>query len=281
MPDVRQLWLATRIHTHHGRRRNPSQTGSKDAASHRGRAGAARGPGDRGEQRGRGDPAQGERNGQVHRAVAGSGVSQGEPLGRGRGAPRIDPGGGEAVQGAQRFRDEEGHLGVPRARPFLGRPPKAMTPAFEKLQKQLKALPGLGHRSSERIALNLLVEKPERLPALVEALEEAARSVRRCARCGNLAEGELCAVCSDARRDASVVCVVEHVPDLVALERSAAYRGVYQVLQGKLSPMHGVGPSDLNIAPLVARVEEGSVQEVILALSNDVEGEATCHYLTQ
>jgi recombination protein RecR len=156
-----------------------------------------------------------------------------------------------------------------------------MTPAFEKLQKHLKALPGLGHRSSERIALNLLVEKPERLPALIEALEEAARSVRRCTRCGNLAEGELCAICGDARRDASVVCVVEHVPDLVALERSAAYRGVYQVLQGKLSPMHGVGPSDLNIAPLVARVKDGSVQEVILALSNDVEGEATCHYLTQ
>jgi recombination protein RecR len=156
-----------------------------------------------------------------------------------------------------------------------------MTPAFEKLQKHLKALPGLGHRSSERIALNLLVEKPDRLPALVEALQEAARSVRRCSRCGNLAEGELCAICADGRRDASVVCVVENVPDLVALERSGAYRGVYQVLQGKLSPMHGVGPGDLNIAPLLARVSSGSVHEVILALSNDVEGEATCHYLTE
>jgi recombination protein RecR len=155
-----------------------------------------------------------------------------------------------------------------------------MTPAFEKLQKHLKALPGLGHRSSERIALHLLVEKPERLPALVAALHEAALSVRRCSRCGNLAEGELCAICADPRRDASVVCVVEHVPDLVALERSAAYRGVYQVLQGKLSPIHGIGPAELNIAPLVARVAQGDVQEVILALSNDVEGEATCHFLT-
>ena len=100
-----------------------------------------------------------------------------------------------------------------------------MTPAFEKLQKHLKQLPGLGFRSSERIALHLLVEKPARLPALVEALEEAAKSVRRCDRCGNLAEGERCALCADERRDQSVVCVVEQVPDLVALERSGAYRG--------------------------------------------------------
>ena len=156
-----------------------------------------------------------------------------------------------------------------------------MTPAFEKLQKHLKQLPGLGYRSSERIALNLLVEKPERLPALVAALEEAARAVRRCSRCGNLAEGELCAICADPKRDGGAVCVVEHVPDLVALERSGAYRGAYHVLHGKLSPIHGVGPADLNFAALLARVAAGQVQELILALSNDVEGEATCHYLTE
>jgi len=156
-----------------------------------------------------------------------------------------------------------------------------MTPAFEKLQKHLKQLPGVGYRSAERIALNLLVEKPARLPALVEALEEAARSVRRCSRCGNLAESELCPICADERRDASIVCVVEHVPDLVALERSGAYRGTYHVLHGKLSPIHGVGPEDLNFSSLFARVTGGGVQELILALSNDVEGEATCHYLTE
>ncbi len=156
-----------------------------------------------------------------------------------------------------------------------------MTPAFEKLQKHLKQLPGLGYRSSERIALHLLVEKPLRLPALVEALQEAAAAVRRCVRCGNLAEGELCAVCADEKRDAGVVCVVEQVPDLVAIERSGAYRGVYHVLHGKLSPIHGVGPDDLNFAPLLARVEAGTVRELILALSNDVEGEATCHFLTE
>lgn len=156
-----------------------------------------------------------------------------------------------------------------------------MPSAFEKLQQQLKQLPGLGYRSSERIALHLLVEKPQRLPALVAALEEAARTARRCTRCGNLAEAELCPICADERRDPSLVCVVEEVPDLVALERSGAYRGVYHVLHGKLSPMHGVGPDDLNVASLLARVESGGVGELILALSNDVEGEATCHYLTE
>jgi len=158
---------------------------------------------------------------------------------------------------------------------------RSMTPAFEKLQKHLKQLPGLGYRSAERIALHLLVEKPARLPELVEALEEAAQAVRRCSRCGNLAEGELCAICGDERRERSTVCVVEHVPDLVAIERSGAFRGVYHVLHGKLSPIHGVGPEDLNLQSLRARIAEGEVSELILALPNDVEGEATCHYITE
>ena len=156
-----------------------------------------------------------------------------------------------------------------------------MTPAFEKLQKLLKQLPGLGYRSSERIALNLLLEKPERLPLLVQALEEAARTVRRCSRCGNLAEGELCALCADERRLSGVLCVVEHVPDLVAIERSGAYRGSYHVLHGKLSPLNGVGPEDLNMKPLFDRLGSGAVTDLILAVSNDVEGEATCHYITE
>jgi len=156
-----------------------------------------------------------------------------------------------------------------------------MTPAFERLQKHLKQLPGLGFRSSERIALHLLVEKPARLPELVRALEEAAASVRRCPRCGNLAEGVACAICADERRDPGIVCVVEHVPDLVAIERSGAFRGRYHVLHGKLSPMHGVRPEDLNLAALQQRIASGEVQELILALPNDVEGEATCHFITE
>ncbi|RXK55967.1 recombination protein RecR [Oleiharenicola lentus] len=155
-----------------------------------------------------------------------------------------------------------------------------MTPALEQLQKALKQLPGVGYRSAERIALHLLVEKPERLPQLVTALEAAARSVRRCTVCGNLAEEEHCAICADEKRRIGQVCVVENVQDLAALERSGAYRGRYHVLHGKLSPIRGVAPEDLNLATLIARVESGELTELILALSNDVEGEATCHYLT-
>jgi recombination protein RecR len=156
-----------------------------------------------------------------------------------------------------------------------------MTPSLEQLQRQLKQLPGVGFRSAERIALHLLVEKPQRLPELVSALQAAAQSVRRCARCGNLAEEELCPICADERRTQAQVCVVENVPDLAAIERSSAYRGVYHVLHGKLSPIRGVGPEDLNLGPLLQRLNGGEVQELILALSNDVEGEATCHYLTE
>ncbi|HEY1793406.1 MAG TPA: recombination mediator RecR [Opitutaceae bacterium] len=156
-----------------------------------------------------------------------------------------------------------------------------MIAAFERLQQSLKKLPGVGFRSSERIALHLLLGKPEQLESLVAALTGAAAAVRRCSRCGNMSEGELCDVCSDSRRDPHVVCVVENVPDLVAIERSGVWRGLYHVLHGKLSPMHGVGPADLNMAGLFSRVAAGEVTELVLALSNDVEGEATCHYLQQ
>ncbi|HEX9783401.1 MAG TPA: recombination mediator RecR [Opitutaceae bacterium] len=155
-----------------------------------------------------------------------------------------------------------------------------MTPAFDNLVQRLRKLPGIGFRSAERIALHLLVERPGALPELSEALETAARNVRRCAICGNLAEEERCAVCSDASRDATRVCVIEHVQDLVALERSGSYRGTYHVLHGKLSPIRGIGPDELNIESLRARLDSGGIAEVILALSNDVEGEATCHFLS-
>ena len=151
-----------------------------------------------------------------------------------------------------------------------------MTAAFEKLQLALRKLPGIGYRSSERIALHLLLGKPEQVEALVAALGEASSSIHRCSRCGNLSEGELCAVCSDPRRDQRSVCVVENVPDLVALERSGSWKAGYHVLHGKLSPLQGVGPGDLNIAGLLSRIEAGEVDEIVLALSNDVEGEATC-----
>lgn len=156
-----------------------------------------------------------------------------------------------------------------------------MTPAFDKLQQALKRLPGVGFRSAERIALHLLVEKPARLAELVAALGEAERTVRRCERCGNLAEDARCLVCVDDTRDQASLCVVEHVPDLVAIERSSAHRGAYHVLHGRLSPINGVGPEQLNWDTLRARLDAGEVRELILALGNDVEGEATCHFITQ
>lgn len=156
-----------------------------------------------------------------------------------------------------------------------------MTPAFEHVQGLLKKLPGLGYRSAERIALHLLVEKPGELSPLLEALQAAAAAIHPCPRCGHICETETCAVCADNRRDGTQLCFVEQVPDLAAIERSSAYRGRYHVLHGKLSPLHGVGPADLNLSSLAERLEEEPVKEIILALSNDIEGEATCHYLSE
>lgn len=156
-----------------------------------------------------------------------------------------------------------------------------MAGAFEQLQQTLKRLPGLGYRSAERLALHLLVEKPERCAELLERLTAARERVGACPQCGNLCEGELCDICAGSGRDPGLLCVVETVPDLRAMEHAGAYRGLYHVLQGKLSPLHNVGPEDLSIAALRQRVESGSFREVILALSNDIEGESTCHYLQE
>lgn len=154
-----------------------------------------------------------------------------------------------------------------------------MTPTFEHLQGLLKKLPGLGYRSAERLALHLLVEKPETLEPLMAAFKLAQATIHRCPRCGNLAEEETCDICADLRRDDHVLCIVEQVPELAAIERSGSFRGRYHVLHGKLSPIHGIGPEHLNIPALQSRLKDESIREIILALSNDIEGEATCHYL--
>ena len=156
-----------------------------------------------------------------------------------------------------------------------------MTPAYEKLLQQLKRLPGLGYRSAERIAMHLLVEQRDELADLIESLNEAKAVVGRCGVCGNIAENDQCAVCADDRRDDSRVCVVEHVPDLIAIERSGAWKGGYHVLHGKLSPIHGVGPERLNFDSLERRLAAGGITEFVLALSNDIEGQATCHYIQE
>lgn len=156
-----------------------------------------------------------------------------------------------------------------------------MTPAFDALLKELKRLPGLGFRSSERIAMHLLVEKPESLETLVRSLNDAHSSVQRCEECGNIAESRRCLICEDSRREGATVCVVEHVPDLIAIERSSAWKGKYHVLHGKLSPIHGVGPEQLYFKALERRIASGEISEFVLALSNDIEGQATCHYIQE
>ena len=156
-----------------------------------------------------------------------------------------------------------------------------MTPSFERLQSVLKKIPGLGYRSAERIALHLTVERPKVLPELVAALQAAAEKIGRCRRCGNLCEEDECSVCLNPKRSSNIICVVEQVPDLVAIERSGEYHDLYHVLHGKLSPINGIGPDDINIRSLEERLRNSEVEEVILALSNDIEGEATCHYMQE
>lgn len=156
-----------------------------------------------------------------------------------------------------------------------------MTPAFDNAVKLLKQLPGLGYRSAERIALHLFAEHPEKLEPLLQALHTAGEQLCRCQVCGNLAESDLCSICADPRRDSSVICVVESVPEVQSIERASVYQGQYHVLHGKLAPLRGVGPQQLNVASLLERVGKEDVREVILALSNDMEGAATCHYLQE
>ncbi|MGB8274203.1 MAG: recombination mediator RecR [Alphaproteobacteria bacterium] len=150
---------------------------------------------------------------------------------------------------------------------------------IERLIELLAKLPGLGPRSARRAALHLIKRKDTLLAPLSAAMTEAAANMRACSLCGNLDGIDPCAVCMDARRDKSVICVVEDVSDLWAMERSRAFRGLYHVLGGTLSALDGVGPEDLNIGKLIARVEEGGVHEVILATNATVDGQTTAHYI--
>ncbi len=158
---------------------------------------------------------------------------------------------------------------------------------IDRLIQLLARLPGLGPRSARRAALKM-IQKPETLMLpLAAALRRAAENIRTCSACGNLDASDPCAICRDPGRDAGVICVVEAVGDLWALERSGAFKGLYHVIGGTLSALDGRGPAQLNIATLVARVQEGTGQpgsqpsEVILALSATVDGQTTAHYIAE
>ncbi len=152
-------------------------------------------------------------------------------------------------------------------------------PDIEALIRQFAKLPGLGPRSARRAVLELIKKKEALMAPLIQALQQASDSVKVCSTCGNFDSQDPCAVCRDPKRDRSVICVVEDVADLWALERSAAYRGLYHITGGLLSPLDGVGPDDLNIAGLVTRAAAEEVSEIILALSATVDGQSTAHYV--
>ncbi len=149
------------------------------------------------------------------------------------------------------------------------------SPTIERLIAELGKLPGVGPRSAERIAFHLLKAAQEDAFSLADAIRDLKTKIHACSVCFNIAEDDVCGVCADARRDTSVICVVEQPKDLLAIESSGVYRGVYHVLMGRVAPLEGVEPEDLTIDALVARVKAGGVGEVLLATNPDVGGDGT------
>ena len=150
---------------------------------------------------------------------------------------------------------------------------------MDNLVAQLTRLPGIGSRTAQRLAFHVLSTPKDEALALATAIEEVKERVRFCRECGNLTEQELCAICLDARRDRTVVCVVEQPVDVISLERTHEYRGLYHVLGGSLSPLDGVEPEHLRIDELLQRVAQGEIREVVLATNPNMTGEATAAYL--
>ena len=157
----------------------------------------------------------------------------------------------------------------------------AYSPLLQKLVDSLRCLPGVGPKSAQRMAFHLLERNRAGALALAEALQAAMQGVGHCERCRNFTESQLCAICSNAKRDPAVVCVVETPADVSALEGATGFRGQYFVLMGHLSPLDGIGPEELGLALLEKRLDEGGVTELILATNPTVEGEATAHYLAE
>ena len=154
-----------------------------------------------------------------------------------------------------------------------------LSPSVDNLVAQLTRLPGIGSRTAQRLAFHILATQKDEAVALAHAIEEVKERVRFCSECGNLTEEELCSICLDTRRDRTVVCVVEQPVDVISLERTHEYRGLYHVLGGSLSPLDGVEPEHLRIDELLRRVATGEITEVVLATNPNMTGEATAAYL--
>lgn len=149
------------------------------------------------------------------------------------------------------------------------------------LIKNIARLPGIGEKTAERLALHLIRGSRQEAEQLANSILNIKDKVRFCSRCFALSDGDMCGLCSDPARDASFLCVVEQPADMVAVEKSGAFRGMYHILSGALSPMNGIGPEDIRIRELIARVEKDQVKEVVLATGTNVEGEATASYIAQ
>ena len=150
-----------------------------------------------------------------------------------------------------------------------------------RLVEQFERMPGIGHKSAQRLAFYVLNLKKEEAESFANAILTAHEKIKKCTRCCNLAEDELCSLCKDSGRDESVICVVEDPRDVMAFERTHEYEGTYHVLHGVISPMNGIGPEDITVKELLARTGDDKVQEVIMATNPTVEGEATAMYISR
>lgn len=153
--------------------------------------------------------------------------------------------------------------------------------SLSRLIEQFERMPGIGHKSAQRLAFYVLNLKKSEAEAFSQAILDAHSKIKKCTRCCNLAEDELCPICKSQNRDESVVCVVEDPRDVLAFERTHEYKGLYHVLHGVISPMNSVGPEDITIKELLARLSDGKVEEIIMATNPTVEGEATAMYISR
>ena len=154
-----------------------------------------------------------------------------------------------------------------------------MSQLLQDVVGELSKLPGIGRRTALRLAMHLLRMEPESVDEMTASIDRFRHEIKHCSRCNNLSDTELCPICTNEERDRSTICVVEQVADLLSIENTRQYRGLYHVLGGVISPMQGIAPSDLKIDLLCDRIAEGGVKEVILAISTSVEGETTLFYL--
>lgn len=155
------------------------------------------------------------------------------------------------------------------------------SPSIEKLIENFEKLPSIGHKTAIRLAFHMLDLDQERTDEFISSIKEAKKNLKYCSKCFNISDTDPCQICSSLKRDNSVICVVEDVRDVIAMERTHEFKGVYHVLHGSISPMNGIGPDDIKIKELLARLSDGSVKEIILATNPRVEGEATAIYLSK